>query len=85
MLAIAFLLINLATAQICIPNAYPPALWKANYPTIYAFNGYFRADGNLQVLDPNSNTILMVHYGNNILIIAAYWLVSYIWLLFLAR
>lgn len=43
-----------------------PLLWKARFPTNYAFNGFFRADGSIKILDPNGNTLFAVNLDGSV-------------------
>jgi len=41
----------------CDNVAISAALWQRQFPTNYAFNGFFQADGILRILDPTGNTV----------------------------
>lgn len=65
MLFLGFALLFLVHAQnngdlVCTNMAIQPSLWQQKYPTVVAFNGFFKATGSLAFKDSNDNDLLKV-------------------------
>ena len=51
---------------VCAPRTMSPALWASIFPTIYAFNGFWRADGNIRIKDSTGNVLLTVNLNGSL-------------------
>jgi len=50
----------------CDNVAVSSALWQSKFPTNYAFNGFFKADGKITFFDPIGNVLFAVPLDNAI-------------------
>jgi hypothetical protein len=63
---ILFFIAFAEASLVCNSVAIPPFLWEDIYPTIYAFNGFFQADGDIKILDPLNNVLLDINLNGSV-------------------
>lgn len=51
---------------VCNPRSISPARWAVRFPTNTAFNGFFRADGAIRILDPLGNTLFSANLDGSV-------------------
>lgn len=68
MMLLITLLFGIAFSQsyVCTPTIINSTMWQQNYPSIYAFNGFYRGDGTLKILDAMDNTLFSLNINGSI-------------------
>ncbi len=51
---------------VCDNAAIRPELWQRRFPTNYAFNGFFRADGDLEFRNSAKQVLLKINLDNSL-------------------
>jgi hypothetical protein len=61
-----FAFILSVSSQVCVPAVLTPTQWAIRFPTINAFTGFYKANGNIQILDPFRNVLLQVNLNGSV-------------------